>query len=173
MHVALHELDGPVDRGADLLGEPQPHLLDLGRLAGDDDDLARPAADRADEAQHGLRVHPVRVEHLAVLDARRDVLLVGLHHVERARLAALAADVDEDQRVVAAHDLVGEVEAAGAEVHHAHAGGQLAPFEALDDLAAEAVVAQPGVADAGHEDLLLERLRHVPHTSSSPRKKKW
>jgi hypothetical protein len=32
-------------------------------------------------------------------------------------LAALAADVDEHERVVAAHDLVGEVEPAGAEVH--------------------------------------------------------
>ena len=68
----------------------------------------------------------VRVEHLAVLDAGRDVVLVGLHDVERAGLAALAADVDEHQRVVAAHDLVGEVEAAGAEVADADAGGQVA-----------------------------------------------
>ena len=40
-----------------------------------------------------------------------------------------------------------------------------------DDLAAEAVVAQPRVADAGDEDLLLGRLRHVWHTSTSPVKK--
>ena len=32
--------------------------------------------------------------------------------------------------------------------------GQLALLQALGDLAAEAVVAQPGVADAGDEDLL-------------------
>ena len=58
----------------------------------------------------------VRVEHLAVLDRAVDVLGVGLHHVQRPRRAALAADVDQDQRVVAAHHLVGEVQAAGAEV---------------------------------------------------------
>ena len=80
--------------------------------------LARPAADRLDEAQHGLRVHPVRADDLAVLD-RRDLGRVGLDHVQRPRLAALAAGVDEDERVVAAHHLVGEVEATGAEVEHA------------------------------------------------------
>jgi hypothetical protein len=43
------------------------------------------------------------------------------------------------------------------------ARGQLAASQAPDDLAAEAVVAQPRVADAGDEDLLLERLRHAAH----------
>jgi hypothetical protein len=114
----------------------------------------------------------VWVEHLAVLDAGGDVGLVGLHDVQRAGLAALAADVDEHQRVVAAHHLVGEVEPAGGEVAHADARGQVAVLQAPDDLTAEAVVAQPRVADAGDEDLLLGRLRHVWHTSSSPVKKK-
>ena len=67
-------------------------------------------------------------------------------------LAALAADVEDHERVVAAHHLVGEVEAAGAGVHHRDAVGQLALLEPARDLAAEAVVAQPGVADAGDED---------------------
>ena len=70
----------------------------------------------------------VRVDHLPVLDARLDVLLVRLHHVERPGLAALAAHVYQHERVVAAHHLVGEVEAAGAEVEHDRAlAGARAP----------------------------------------------
>ena len=116
----------------------------------------------------------------AVLDARLDRLLVRLHHVERARLAALAADVDEDQRVVAAHHLVGEVEPAGAEVEHRpRPRGSSRCVEPLDDLAAEAVVAQPGVADAGDQDARVsfdhlhlggeeKRKRPVSRSSSWP-----
>ena len=38
-------------------GQPEPDLVDLARLAADDDDLAREPADRVDEAQHRRRVH--------------------------------------------------------------------------------------------------------------------
>ena len=138
----------------DLGAEAHPHLLDLGRLAGHDHDLARPRAERLHEAQHGLRVHRVRVDHLPVLDAGLDVVLERLHHVERAGLSALPAHVDQDERVVAAHHLVGEVEPAGAEVEHRGALGELARLEPLHDLAAEPVVLQPGVADAGNQDAL-------------------
>ena len=48
------------------------HLLDLRRLAGHHDHLARPAAHGLDEPQHGLRIHAVRVDHVAVLDAGLD-----------------------------------------------------------------------------------------------------
>ena len=50
---------------------------------------------------------------------------VGLDHVQLAGLAALARDVDQHERVIAAHDLVGEVEPARAEVHHGHAGADV------------------------------------------------
>ena len=116
--------------------------------------------DGDDEAQHGLRVHPVRGDHLAVLDRARVVRRVGLDHVQLAGLAALARDVDQHERVVAAHDLVGEVEPARAEVHHRHARRQLAPLEPLRGLRAEAVVLHPRVADPGDEDLLLEVRAH-------------
>ena len=92
------------------------HLPDLSRLARDDHDLARPAADRLDEPQHALRVHRVRVEGLAVLDAALDRPPRRAPSRTASRAAALAADVDEHKRVVAAHDLVGEVQSAGAEV---------------------------------------------------------
>ena len=88
------EVDGLADGRLDLRREPQPHLLDLGGLAGDHGDLARRAADGLDEAQHRLRVHRVGVDRLAVVD-RLDLVVVGVDHVERPRLAALPADVDE------------------------------------------------------------------------------
>ena len=88
--------------------------------------LPGPAGHGADEAQHRLRVDGVRVDHLAVLDARGDSASLGLEHVERARrAAALAGDVEQDQRVVAAHHLVGEIEAARAEVLDCDAVRQL------------------------------------------------
>src|SRR5207248_2314279 len=99
------------------------------------------------------------------------VVSVGLHDIERSRRAALAADVDQDQRVIAAHDLVGEVQAAGAEVHHVHTRGKLACCQHLGHLAPEAVVAQPGVPDPGHEDLPGPR-RSVSHASSTSLAKK-
>ena len=55
----------------DLLGEAEPELLDLGRLAGDHDHPARPGADRLDEPQHRLRVHAVRVDGLRRPRSRR------------------------------------------------------------------------------------------------------
>ena len=48
-----------------------------------------------------------------------------------------------------------------------HAGGQLALAEAARDLGAERVVAQPRVADAGDEDLLLELTRHGTTSTSA------
>ena len=81
-----------------------------------------------------------------------DVVLVGLHHVQRPRLAALAADVHQHERAVAAQHLVGEVEAAAAEVEHGYLRRQLAPFEGLRHGRAEPVVLEPGVADSGDQD---------------------
>ena len=50
-------------------------------------------------------------------------------------------------------------------------GGQLALAQPPGDLAAEAVVAQPGVADAGDQDLLLTLGAHDSITSTSGAKK--
>ena len=110
----------------------------------------------------------MRVEDLTVGDVALHVVGLDLHHIQRSRRLALPTDVDQDQRVVAAHDLVGEVEPAGAEVDDVHAVWQLVLAQALGDLAAEAVVAQPGVADAGNEDLLGAScgLGHAVITSS-------
>src|SRR3982750_3805136 len=87
-----HKLDRAVDGLLDAGAQADAHLLDRQRLAGDDDDLAGPSAGELDEAQDGLGVHAVRVERVAVLDARRDLVLVDLHDVERAGRPALAAD---------------------------------------------------------------------------------
>ena len=77
---------------------PMPTSSTSLRLAGDHDHLAGPAADRLDEAQHGLRVHAVRVDHARRPRSRPSTDRVGLHHVQRPGLAALPADVDEDER---------------------------------------------------------------------------
>jgi hypothetical protein len=77
------------------------------------------------------------------------------------------AHVDDQQRAVAAQDLVGEVEPARADVHDADAGGQVALRQAARNLGAKRVVLQPRVADAGDEDLLLELTGHVGTTSTS------
>ena len=107
------------------------------------------------------------IDHLTVLDLGVDVGLVDLHHVQRARRLALPADVDQDQRVIAAHHLVGEVQSAGAEVGDLDAGRDLAAGQQLGHLAAEAVVAHPGVADAGDEDLLGCAAQCLGHTGST------
>src|SRR3954454_24037249 len=88
---AHHELDGAVHGAAHLVAQPESHLLHQGRLAGDHNHLAWPGAERLHEAKDGLGFHPVRVEHLAVLDAGLDVVLLCLHHVERAGPTSLAA----------------------------------------------------------------------------------
>src|SRR5262245_42250757 len=169
---AHHEVHRPVDRLAHGRRELEAHLLDLGRLAGDDHHLAGPAADRAHEPEDRLGVHPVGVEHRAVLDAGLHVLLGDLHDVERAGLAALAADVDQHEGVVAAHHLVGEAEAPGPRVERRDPRGQVAPGEPAGDLAAEAVVAEPGVADAGHQHLALAGGLHEITSTSWGRKKR-
>ena len=156
----------------DLGREPHPVVLDLDRLAGDDDDAARPARDGAHEAQHGLRIHRVRVDHLAVLDAGGDLGLLGLEHVERAGRAVAAHDVDQDERVVAPHHLVGEIEATGAEVLDRHARLGLALLEHPHDLGTEAVVAHERVADPCDQDLRAALRHDASRSSSSPAKKK-
>ena len=132
---------------------------------------------RLDEAEHRLGIHAVRVDHLAVLDAALDLLLVGLHQIERPGFTPLTGDVHQDHGVVAAHHLVGEVEPAGAEVQNRDSGGELSLAEAPDDLAPEPIVLEPGVADAGHQNLPLPRrtqsrssARASGSTSPAPKK---
>ena len=96
----------------------------------------------------------MRADRLAVLD-RLDLVRVGLDHVDVSRLAALLADVDQDHRVVAAHHLVGEVEASRAEVLDMDAGRDPHLEQPVDHVATETIVAEPGVADARDQDLLL------------------
>src|SRR5579872_1792356 len=168
---AEDEIGGLVDHGGELVAEADPDLVDLYRLAADHDHLARPAADRTDEPEHRLGIHPVRVEAGAVLDPRLDAGLVDLHHIQRPRLPALPACVDQDERVVAAHHLVGEVESAGTEVHDSDPRGQRALAQPPYDLAPEPVVAQPAVTDAGDQDLRRARPGHGLAGASSPAKK--
>src|ERR1700733_7038069 len=111
------------------------------------------------------------VDPVAVLDRARDRLLVGLHHIQRAGLASLLGDVEDHERVVAAHDLVGQVEPPGAGVHDGDARRERALAKAPGDLAAETVIPQPGVTDAGDQNAPQWLLGHVSITSTSGAKK--
>ena len=53
--VSRHERQRALDGGLDRRRQAEADVVDLARLAADDDDLAGEAADRADEAQHRLR----------------------------------------------------------------------------------------------------------------------
>ena len=145
-------------------------LLDLGRLAGDDDHLAGPAVHRLDEAQHGLRIHVVRIDQVAVLDPGLDRLGVGLHHVERPGLSALLTDVDENESVVAAHHLVREIEAAGPEVGNGHPGGWSRSCSRSRPRR-RSRRPEPDVADGGDEDLLRNR-RDISRPSPRARRRR-
>src|SRR6476469_1855886 len=69
-----HDIGRARDRTADAVAQPEPDVLDDLRLARNDENTPRPATDVLDEPQDGLRVHPVRIEHLAVLDLAVDIL---------------------------------------------------------------------------------------------------
>ena len=75
---------------------------------------------------------------------------VRLEDVQRAGRAAARRRVHQHDRLVAVEEGVGQVEAADAEIDHAHLRrGSGRRGQALDDLDAEGVVAQEDVADAG------------------------
>ena len=89
-------------------GEPDA-LADVGRLAADDVRRRQRAAELPEAGQHRDRCHAVRVE-LALAE----VVLADLEHrqVTRARRRR-GSGVDDDQRVVAVEQVVGEVHRRG------------------------------------------------------------
>ena len=119
--------------------------------------------------------------HVAVLDAELDESGSASITYSVPGVAALAADVDQDERVVAAHHLVGEVEAAVPKSATVDARRLLALAQPLRDGGAEAVVAHPEVADARRPGSASRRLVVISVLSSgtggtssnSPAKKKW
>src|SRR5262249_2950645 len=80
---------------------------------------------------------------------------VQLQDVQRAGPAAARRRVHQDHGLVAVEQGVGQVQAADAEVDHAHLGRRPPPRQPPDDLDAEGVVAQADVADAGDQDARL------------------
>ena len=142
---------------------PMPRLLDLVGLAGDHEDLAGPARRR--RARSAARsAGPSRADR----PSRRPRCPPRSRPPRaRARRACRArrpgGSRRQDERVVAAHHLVGEIEPAGAEVaRRVTPSGSARSRQAPRDLAAEAVVPHEGVADAGDQDLLALRSVMTP-----------
>src|SRR3984957_2247839 len=78
--------------------------------------------------------------------------MVGLEDVQSPRAAAIGYRVDEDQRVPAVKQVVGQVHAPDAVVDGPDARIVLLDWDVPDYLGAEPVVAEEDVADACHQN---------------------
>ena len=136
------------DGGLDGSGETHFPILAFEErgLAADDDELAHFAAERANEAQDADGIHAVAVGRGGGLAVERRE--IGLDEIERAGRATARNGVDEDG-VALVHERVGEIVAANAEVVNLDAVGDAVAQEFARDFAAEGVVAEENVADAG------------------------
>src|SRR5689334_15235161 len=105
----------------------------------------------------------------------RGWLGVGRGELEQkqvARRAGARRSVDQNRELVAVRELVGEIESANAEVSNGDPGRQRLFGERAGDGAAEAVVAEEDVADAGHEHVHSGPAVSGASSSSSGAKKK-
>src|ERR1700722_8694752 len=84
--------------------------------------------------------------------------MVGLEHMQRARLAATRYRVDEDQRVPLLEQVIRQVHARDAVVDHADSRIVLWQLGFTDNFGAEPVVAQEDVADPGYQDARCHRI---------------
>ena len=132
-------------------------------LAADHDGVRRRAAERGQAGEHGGGVHRVRVQ----TDSRRERFVVGLEDVQGARRPAVGQRVDEHQRVAPVEQVVGQVHAADAVVHHPHARACDVFGDMPHHLGSEAVVAEEDVADAGYQDLGRDRTSQSPTCAGS------
>src|ERR1700735_1093014 len=89
--------------------------------------------------------------------------MVGLEDVQSPRAAAIGYRVDEDQRVPAFKQVVGQVHAPDAVVDDPHARIVLLDWDVPDYLGAEPVVAEEDIADAGHQDAHWNRTVRRPY----------
>src|ERR1700730_12965067 len=92
----------------------------------------------------------------------------------RARRSATLCCIDQDRRVIAVKQSIGEIDSANPEIHHFDAGRKRALCQAPRDLHAESVVPLENVADAGDEDLAHVQLSFPAGSiSSGEKKKRW
>ena len=82
--------------------------------------------------------------------------------------------IDQDRRIIAVKQRIGEIDPANAKIHHFDAGWKRALCQTPRDLHAEGVVTLEDITDTGDEDLA-----HVPLSSpagsisSGEKKKRW
>ena len=120
--TSSQQLDGAVDRRGDRRRQADA-LVDVGRLAADDDDAADLAAEAGQHAEHDAGVHRVRVDHGRAVVAGSGAATGRARTRRPCPAARPSAARRQDERVVAVEQLVGEVDAADAEVGDPHAVG--------------------------------------------------
>jgi hypothetical protein len=120
-------------------------------LAADREDAIDAPTQPREQLEHGFRIQIVCVP---APRAPRDLPQRPASPARRStRYQALPVRhrVDEDQRVVAVEQLVGEVHAADARVHHARASGSFERKSWLHHLDSERIVAEEQDCRPGHE----------------------
>ena len=78
--------------------------------------------------------------------------MVGFDDVHGARSALVRDGIDEHQCFAPVEQVVGEVHAAYAVVHHLHPRTREFPRDMPHDLGSETVVTEEDVADTGYQD---------------------
>src|SRR5215475_10076302 len=120
------------------------------------------------------------VDHHVLRIRRVQFAQVRLDNIERACRAASRSRVHENGNFIAVHQGASQIKASDAEVNHSRLVRRYAFGQPSRNLAAEGVIAQEDVADAGDENV---RTRHwsAPSissdrsgsTSSGEKKKRW
>jgi len=148
-------IDRLVHGRADGLAEPIPHvfrIVDRLGLAADQQEPIDPPAHQGRQPEDFHRVHVVALDQEASALGLGRATDLGLDEVERPGPPAARDRVDQDDRVIAVEQGVGQVEPPDAEVDDADPLRQGPASQPVDDLDAEGVVAQEDVADPGDED---------------------
>jgi hypothetical protein len=134
---------------------------DIARFAGDDDGSLGPCIELVEQREHVVRRESVRVDDRS---RRCDGVRTDFDDRDRAGRPTVWRRVHEDQKVASIEELVGEVDAANADVGELDTGRHWAIGEMPGHLDTETVVAEKYVADAGDKDAIA--IVHAGSTSS-------
>ena len=161
-----HEVDRAVDGGGDGGGQADA-LVERRGLAPDDDDALDRAAEPRQHAEHRRPGSCVWASSAGALASCGIASTSGSRTATVPGGSPIGIASTSTSSVVAVEQLVGEVDAADAEVGDPHAVGHRRARRAVGDLDAEAVVAEEDVADPGDEH---PRSRRRSHRTARPRR---
>ncbi len=96
-------------------------------------------------------IHAMGVDGHGLVASTCRLLRLGLEDAEGPGIVPPPDGIDEDEDVVAVEELIGEMDAADAELPHLHTLGHGQARQTACHLHSETVVAEEDVPDAGHE----------------------